>query len=536
MKARHWLTIWIVGISNLLFAHSGHEAIAMAIKHWTLDDGKGAVDGSFLMFKDGEVYIEKVDQQVEHFPLSSFSLQDQAFVVGRYQKIQALNHPAPSLSSGTISMASIRLFVIWTAVFLLGLLAIVSLRRRGNVQKWAYAIAGLVVIAGTSGFGMHAYKVTTTTDPLWMDQAFIPFKPKINTNWDNTYFYVESKGIPDHPMMVGITSWQQQVPIPQCYIGNNHWSIPLNPVIAANPVPVNNQHFLRGAVAVAVNGVPIFNPYTNTGVDAFLTGQLDNWGGHCGRADDYHYHIAPLTLYSQTADTLPIAFALDGFAVYGAKEPDGQAMTTLDGNHGHYYGPGNVYHYHGSATAPYMIGNMVGQVTEDNTLQIIPQAAAHPVRPSLTPLNGAVITDCQPNGTGNGYNLTFTRNSQTYEIHYSWTTNVYTFHFIDPGATRDSVYNGFTQCTVPVAIDESLSEGDVQLYPNPSDGSFSVKLPDGIHLEDIHGISVLSATGGLIYESKDLQGPIRLANLPAGNYLVRFDINCQLISRKLQVR
>jgi hypothetical protein len=103
-------------------------------------------------------------------------------------------------------------------------------------------------------------------DPVWMDSAFAPFRPAVNTRWDNNWFYVESKGIPAHNMMVGITSWQQQVPIYQCYIGTNAWSIPMNPVKAITPVPVNNQHFLRGAVAIAANGVPIFNPYTNTGL------------------------------------------------------------------------------------------------------------------------------------------------------------------------------------------------------------------------------------------------------------------------------
>jgi hypothetical protein len=65
-----------------------------------------------------------------------------------------------------------------------------------------------------------------------------------------------------------------------------------------------------------------------------------------------------------------------------------------------------------------MIGNMVGKVTEDATLQIIPQAAAQPVRPSLTPLSGATITGFQANPAGNGYDLTYTRNGQTYHVEY----------------------------------------------------------------------------------------------------------------------
>ena len=89
---------------------------------------------------------------------------------------------------------------------------------------------------------------------------------------------------------------------------------------------------------------------------------MDQWGGHCGRADDYHYHIAPMQLYNNTSAKLPIAYALDGFAVYGIVEPNGSSLLNLDANHGHYWTNG-VYHYHGTATpvAPYMIANMVGQ-------------------------------------------------------------------------------------------------------------------------------------------------------------------------------
>jgi len=57
-------------------------------------------------------------------------------------------------------------------------------------------------------------------------------------------------------MMVGITSWQQQVPIPQPYSGSNHWSIPLKPVYESTPLSTKTN-FMKGAVALAVNGIPI---------------------------------------------------------------------------------------------------------------------------------------------------------------------------------------------------------------------------------------------------------------------------------------
>ena len=93
----------------------------------------------------------------------------------------------------------------------------------------------------------------------------------------------------------GITSWQEQVPIPQNYQGANSWAIPLNPVMAETPLNTS-EHLLKGALAVAVNGVPIFNVLNNRSENAFLIGELDNWGGHFGRGDDYHYHMIPTHL------------------------------------------------------------------------------------------------------------------------------------------------------------------------------------------------------------------------------------------------
>ncbi|NBW03182.1 MAG: YHYH protein, partial [Cytophagia bacterium] len=274
----------------------------------------------------------------------------------------------------------------------------------------------------------------TKTSTSFIDSAFAPYKSaSLATNWDDTYFYVSSNGIPSHNMMVGITSWQQQVPIAQPYTGTNHWSIPLAPVYAATPVSTKTN-FMKGAVALAVNGVPIFNALNNRGEDSFLIGELDKWGGHCGKGDDYHYHAAPLHL-SSTSGLKPIAFALDGFAVYGAKEPDGSTMKTLDECHGH-LGSNNVYHYHGTNDYPYVVGSMKGKVTLDPSTpapenQIIPQAFTNPLRPALTPLNGASITTFSA-PSSNSYLLTYKIGAKTGSVQYSWTNNnLYTFVFTD---------------------------------------------------------------------------------------------------------
>ena len=221
-------------------------------------------------------------------------------------------------------------------------------------------------------------------------KAFEPFADlkAITYRSDDRYFFVESNGIPDHPLMVGIRAWQQQVPLPQKYTGDNAWRIPLDPVPAANPATTKNR-FLRGAIALAVNGVPIFNPLNNRGEDAFLGGELDEYGGHCGRADDYHYHLAPVHLEKQIGKGLPIAYALDGYPIHGYDEADGSQVIGLDRCGGHEDADGH-YHYHATKTYPYLNGGFHGEVTERDG-QVDPQPRAEPVRPALPPLRGATI-------------------------------------------------------------------------------------------------------------------------------------------------
>jgi phosphatidylethanolamine-binding protein (PEBP) family uncharacterized protein len=222
--------------------------------------------------------------------------------------------------------------------------------------------------------------------------AFGPFAKlgAVTTRRDDRWLYVESQGVPDHPLMVGIRNWQQQVPLPQNYSGVNAWQIPLEPVPAREPASTRNR-FLRGAIALAVNGIPIFNPLNNRGEDALAIGELDDYGGHCGRADDYHYHVAPIHLEKVVGKGQPIAYALDGYAVYGSTEPDGAPMEPLDKLGGHEDGVGG-YHYHAMTEYPYLIGGFRGEVVERDG-QVDPQPRAQPVREALPPLRGATIVD-----------------------------------------------------------------------------------------------------------------------------------------------
>ncbi len=247
---------------------------------------------------------------------------------------------------------------------------------------------------------------TATGTPSGPPQArpFAVFAPKVRVRNDDKFLYVEGDGLPAHGMMTGITAWQQQVPLPQDYTGNNAWRIPLKPVPSKTPASIKDR-FLRGAIAIAANGIPIFNPQNNRGEISADIGELDRWGGHCGRADDYHYHAAPLHLQALLGKNLPIAFALDGYAIFGLNEPDGSAPKGLDTFNGHTTSTLG-YHYHASTRYPFINGGFHGEVTEVEG-QVDPQPRAQSVRPALQALRGAEITGFTNSATGQGGSLTY---------------------------------------------------------------------------------------------------------------------------------
>ena len=259
----------------------------------------------------------------------------------------------------------------------------------------------------------------------------------ISTSSDSDFFYVSSNGIPSHNVMEGITNWQQQFPINQNYNGSNSWSIPIKPEFSDNPLS-SESNFMKGAMAIAVNGIPIFNALNNRGEDANLIGELDKWGGHCGKADDYHYHLPPTHLSDIVGTDNPIAYSLDGFPLFG------KTNNTLDENLGLLNKDGS-YSYYTVESFPYFISKMKGKVTTSGSApenQIVPQAQSKRIRPALTPLKGAEITKFLTTGK-NSYQLIYSLNNQEYTIEYLWdNTGHYFVTFTDPDGTfRTETYH-----------------------------------------------------------------------------------------------
>ena len=231
-----------------------------------------------------------------------------------------------------------------------------------------------------------------------------------------------------------LVSGQEQEPTPQNDRGTHAGTIPLEPGRSDSPISAKTALY-RGAIALAVNGIPIFNALNNRGDDAYLAGELDEWGGHCGRADDYHYHMAPLHLQEIAGAGNPIAYALDGFPIYGTSEADGSPAIGLDEFNGHIHEAGS-YHYHASETYPYINGGMRGVVQVVND-QIEPQPRLTPFRPAGEPLRGAVITGFEATGDST-YSLEYTLNGQKYYVNYGFTDTTYTFEFVDADGSRST--------------------------------------------------------------------------------------------------
>ena len=352
---------------------------------WTVQENGRQIDASILLSKDGRLRLEQPDGSVVSIPLGDLTDSDRLWAERRLHEIRLLNtQPATQL------------------------LALQTGRRDREPAKPSIA------------------------------SLFDPFRKHVQVRWDNDFLYVESDGMPDHPMMIGITAWQQQVPLPQQYTGNNAWRIPLNPVPARKPMSAKTG-FFRGAIAIAVNGIPIFNPIKNDGkTDTLTAGELDQWGGHCGRADDYHYHIAPVHLEKIVGKGKPVGFALDGYPIYGYADEDGSTPKDLDWLNGHKDSEGN-FHYHATKTYPYLNGGFYGEVVERDG-QVDPQPRARGVRPSLTGLRGAKITGFEnpkPNSFKVEYDVYGDKRSVSYDVADNGSA---VFRFTDSDGTRTEEY------------------------------------------------------------------------------------------------
>jgi len=230
---------------------------------------------------------------------------------------------------------------------------------------------------------------------------------------DSNYAYVTSDTFPNHDKMNGITGTNEQIPVPA-----TNYTTP----IVLNPNGTTGKTTIDASVAIAVNGVPIYD-YSSQGdldvdnydanIDTFLLGQLDNCGGHAGRGDDYHYHARPncmIDMMSDKTDETIIGWGYDGYPLYDTNNPDGSAISDgeLDVCHGKVdedFG----YRYHTSTKAPYVPVCLRGAIDESK----LPRVAPMKGRTTGTPPQGGVT------------NLVYSENSGLVRMDYSYSGESY---------------------------------------------------------------------------------------------------------------
>jgi YHYH protein len=210
---------------------------------------------------------------------------------------------------------------------------------------------------------------------------------------DNGTFRFESNGIPNHelpdqflipqgqPGEVGADGNPVTVATATADVVTEtplDVTIPLNPVYSEQATDTN-----LGQIGVVISGAQLFNDYEDmqrtlvavddnfavSGVDF-----IDSCNGHpLAAGGDYHYHGVPYCITDRLdvagQHSKVLAFALDGFPVYGPQNEDGVSATneTLDECSGEFGPtpefPDGIYHYHlTDDKAPYSLDCLHGEV------------------------------------------------------------------------------------------------------------------------------------------------------------------------------
>ncbi len=241
----------------------------------------------------------------------------------------------------------------------------------------------------------------TSSCPAFLDLANAPgagsayAKPTLSVTCDADYMYVASNGIPPYTFV--------QTTPNALFEHDTTYKVPLHPVAAASTTKLS----LLGSTGVAVDGMPFYGPNeaatpaNQAYGDPVYNGLLDECTGHTS-PQEYHYHaLTPKCLVQSGVVATPwdnpnlpsteaspvLAYAFDGFAVYGPYECSDSACSQvveekssyvktgdpttnawsaytytanqgtdyLDACNGH-VGSKGFYHYHATSGFPYING------------------------------------------------------------------------------------------------------------------------------------------------------------------------------------
>lgn len=195
--------------------------------------------------------------------------------------------------------------------------------------------------------------------PEWnKDELTKMFVGNAHASFEGDDMIVTSNGIPNHktgtfPNPSNPNSIREQ---------NLRFVIPLHPKWSDTITPTP-----FGPIGVAINGIPFYNQYNAQGGDAVRLEVFDSCCGHPDPSGMYHYHKYPTCVKSPFHDPAGqhsplIGFMFDGYAVYGPNGEDGEPPTDLDKANGHWDSI-RGYHYHVTASYPYIVGGYHGVVS-----------------------------------------------------------------------------------------------------------------------------------------------------------------------------
>ena len=210
--------VWILialWFTSPIFAHlGGHDSVKNEIFYVK----NKPIEGHFLMTKNEKVFIELSNGKIISAPLTDFSFENQNNLSQKITLTKQLNHKK-NLVETKYSGLKNNLLYFFILISIIGFTFLLILNNNNQFSKYSYLLGSFVIFiyACKTTETVSPTNVTTTTiitktDPAFVETVFSSFKTLVKTRYDDTYFYVESEGIPLHNMMLGIINWQQQVP------------------------------------------------------------------------------------------------------------------------------------------------------------------------------------------------------------------------------------------------------------------------------------------------------------------------------------
>ena len=179
----------------------------------------------------------------------------------------------------------------------------------------------------------------------------------VSSNGQNTT--ISSDGLPDHCVSNDVRGWTGY-PNTDSALGisgqSHQWVIPESPTL---PASGENTRVPLGAIGVALNGAPLYNPYDADGNNLVDSEIEDDCNGYVATSGIYMYRQNPQCTYVDVSgEHSPIVgYAFDGYPIYGPRDDNGIFIddSNLDQYHGHDQA-GRGYHYHITTGAPYILG------------------------------------------------------------------------------------------------------------------------------------------------------------------------------------